>query len=160
MDAYEIALRRIAEARALAARTGIDMPETAPQLAKSIAEPVDDKTSWGKSSWAGLFISYPLATFLLGLMSATGLTLVYSLNIWLPELMLRAGFDARGSLSFLMVLNGGAAGGPASYPLFPPFRPARSIACSRVSQVSTQNIIGTPESIWASWIPREVSEAT
>jgi MFS transporter, AAHS family, benzoate transport protein len=29
---------RIAEARALAARTGIDTPETAPQLAKSIAE--------------------------------------------------------------------------------------------------------------------------
>jgi AAHS family benzoate transporter-like MFS transporter len=47
-------------------------------------------------------------TILLGLMSATGLMLVYSLNTWLPELMLRAGFNAKGSLSFLMVLNGGA----------------------------------------------------
>jgi MFS transporter, AAHS family, benzoate transport protein len=34
--------------------------------------------------------------------------LVYSLNTWLPELMLRAGFNAKGSLSFLLVLNGGA----------------------------------------------------
>jgi AAHS family benzoate transporter-like MFS transporter len=97
---------RIAEARALAERTGIDLAEATPQLAKSMSDPID-----GKASWAGLFTSYPLATFLLGLMSATGLTLVYSLNIWLPELMLRAGFDARGSLSFLMVLNGGAVGG-------------------------------------------------
>lgn len=94
---------RIAEARALAERTGVEMPKVAPQLAKSISAPID-----GKASWVGLFTSYPLATFLLGLMSATGLTLVYSLNTWLPELMLRAGFNARGSLSFLMVLNGGA----------------------------------------------------
>ena len=41
-------------------------------------------------------------------MSAMGLMLVYSLNTWLPELMLRAGFNAKGSLSFLLVLNGGA----------------------------------------------------
>ncbi|MFY9971628.1 MAG: MFS transporter [Roseiarcus sp.] len=97
---------RIAEARALAERTGIEMPIAAPQLAKSMSDPID-----GKASWAGLFTSYPLATFLLGLMSATGLMLVYSLNTWLPELMLRAGFNARGSLSFLMVLNGGAVVG-------------------------------------------------
>jgi MFS transporter, AAHS family, benzoate transport protein len=97
---------RIAEARALAERTGIEMPKPAPQLAKVVSDPID-----GKASWAGLFTSYPLATFLLGLMSATGLMLVYSLNTWLPELMLRAGFNARGSLSFLMVLNGGAVVG-------------------------------------------------
>jgi AAHS family benzoate transporter-like MFS transporter len=41
-------------------------------------------------------------------MSVTGLLLVYSLNTWLPELMLRAGFEAKGSLAFLLVLNGGA----------------------------------------------------
>ena len=45
---------------------------------------------------------------LLGLTSAMGLLLVYSLNTWLPELMLRAGFNAKGSLAFLLVLNGGA----------------------------------------------------
>jgi len=41
-------------------------------------------------------------------MSAMGLLLVYSLNTWLPELMLRAGYNTKGSLSFLLVLNGGA----------------------------------------------------
>jgi len=39
------------------------------------------------------------------------LLLVYSLNTWLPELMLRAGFNAKGSLAFLLVLNGGAVVG-------------------------------------------------
>ena len=34
-------------------------------------------------------------TILLGLMSVTGLVLVYSLNTWLPELMMRAGFSPR-----------------------------------------------------------------
>ena len=48
---------------------------------------------------------------LLGLTSAMVLLLVYSLNTWLPELMLRAGFDAKGSLAFLLVLNGGAVFG-------------------------------------------------
>ncbi len=88
---------RIHEAQALAERTGIAMPLAAPKVAEV-----------SKASWAGLFTSYPFATFVLGLMSATGLLLVYSLNTWLPELMLRAGFNAKGSLSFLMVLNGGA----------------------------------------------------
>jgi MFS transporter, AAHS family, benzoate transport protein len=49
-----------------------------------------------------------LPTALLGLMSATGLMLVYSLNTWLPELMRRVGYEAKGSLAFLLVLNGGA----------------------------------------------------
>ena len=62
-----------------------------------------------RAGFAGLFgREYWLPTVLLGLMSATGLVLVYSLNTWLPELMLRAGFNAKGSLSFLLVLNGGA----------------------------------------------------
>jgi MFS transporter, AAHS family, benzoate transport protein len=34
--------------------------------------------------------------------------LVYALNTWLPELMRRVGYDTKGSLSFLLVLNGGA----------------------------------------------------
>jgi MFS transporter, AAHS family, benzoate transport protein len=63
----------------------------------------------GKAGFAGLFgLGYLFPTIVLGLMSATGLLLVYSLNTWLPELMLRAGFNAKGSLSFLLVLNGGA----------------------------------------------------
>ena len=63
----------------------------------------------GRAGFAGLFgPGYLFPTIVLGLMSATGLVLVYSLNTWLPELMLRAGFNAKGSLSFLLVLNGGA----------------------------------------------------
>ncbi|MEO7160385.1 MAG: hypothetical protein ABJA84_09480 [Polaromonas sp.] len=61
--------------------------------------------SQDKAGFAGLFNgSYIFPTIILGLMSATGLMLVYSLNTWLPELMLRAGFNAKGSLSFLLVI--------------------------------------------------------
>lgn len=105
--AWLTARGRIAEAQALAARTGIPMPALAVQPAGAVPDPAE-----GKASWAGLFTSYPFATLVLGLMSATGLMLVYSLNTWLPELMLRAGFDARGSLSFLVVYNAGAVLGP------------------------------------------------
>ncbi len=105
--AWLTARGRVAEARALAERTGIDLPAIPAEPGPTLANPAA-----GKASWAGLFTSYPFATLLLGLMSATGLMLVYSLNTWLPELMLRAGFDAKGSLSFLMVLNGGAVLGP------------------------------------------------
>ena len=45
---------------------------------------------------------------MLGFTSVSGLLLVYALNTWLPELMSRAGFSAKGSLAFLLVLNGGA----------------------------------------------------
>jgi len=101
--AWLAARGRMDEARAIAERTGVDIPEPEqPAVQKTAAADV------GKAGWAGLFSSYPLPTILLGLMSATGLMLVYSLNTWLPELMLRAGFNAKGSLSFLMVLNGGA----------------------------------------------------
>ena len=95
---------RLDEARDTSRRTGVEVPETLPSAAGSAA-PV----SAGKAGFAGLFsATYALPTLLLGLMSATGLVLVYSLNTWLPELMLRAGFNAKGSLSFLLVLNGGA----------------------------------------------------
>ena len=57
----------------------------------------------------GLFTGkYAIATILIGFMSAGGLMLTYALNTWLPELMGRAGFSVKGSLSFLLVLNGGA----------------------------------------------------
>ena len=66
----------------------------------------------GRAGYGGLFDSQNwLPTVLLGLTSAMVLLLVYSLNTWLPELMLRAGFDAKGSLAFLLVLNGGAVVG-------------------------------------------------
>ena len=59
--------------------------------------------------FAGLFSGgNALPAILLGFMSVTGLVLVYALNTWLPELMRRAGFSTKGSLAFLLVLNGGA----------------------------------------------------
>jgi MFS transporter, AAHS family, benzoate transport protein len=113
--AWLAARGRLDEARALAAKTGVDVPEAA--LAPAVASP--SAADEGRIGWAGLFTSYPLPTILLGLMSATGLMLVYSLNTWLPELMLRAGFNAKGSLSFLMVPNGGAVLGPSWAPGWP-----------------------------------------
>lgn len=41
-------------------------------------------------------------------MSFSGLLLTYGLNTWLPQIMSEAGYNAKGSLSFLLVLNGGA----------------------------------------------------
>lgn len=94
---------RMDEARKLSERTGIPLPEPA-SVRTEAAAPAD-----GKVGFAGLFSAhYLFPTVVLGLMSATGLMLVYSLNTWLPEIMLRAGFNAKGSLSFLAVLNGGS----------------------------------------------------
>jgi AAHS family benzoate transporter-like MFS transporter len=95
---------RLDEARAFSLRTGVEVPTKEP-AAVILAQPVAED----KAGFAGLFGSgYLVPTLVLGFMSATGLLLVYSLNTWLPELMLRAGFNAKGSLSFLLVLNGGA----------------------------------------------------
>lgn len=41
-------------------------------------------------------------------MSFAGLLLTYGLNTWLPKIMADAGYNAKGSLAFLLVLNGGA----------------------------------------------------
>ena len=94
---------RVDEARAISERTGVPMPEAPPGAAPDGAPAGAASGSPGCSARATA-----LPTLVLGLMSATGLVLVYSLNTWLPELMLRAGFNAKGSLSFLLVLNGGA----------------------------------------------------
>jgi MFS transporter, AAHS family, benzoate transport protein len=102
--AWLAARGRLEEALAISDRTGVEMPEPVPAAAGAIASADADK-----AGFAGLFRPpYLFPTLVLGLMSATGLVLVYSLNTWLPELMLRAGFNAKGSLSFLLVLNGGA----------------------------------------------------
>src|SRR5215475_1662855 len=94
---------RIEEARKVAAKTGVEVPATAG---------VDLIEERGAAGYRGLFGDFLIPAVLIGLMSAMGLLLVYSLNTWLPELMLRAGFNAKGSLTFLVVLNGAAALGP------------------------------------------------
>ena len=97
---------RTAEALALSQRTGVPLPMSAtPTEAELAADPAPTI----RSGFAGLLGRYYLGpTLVLGCMSATGLLLVYSLNTWLPELMLRAGYNTKGSLAFLAVLNGGS----------------------------------------------------
>ena len=101
--AWLAARGRMDEAQKLAERIGVPVPEAASQASSSSA------SEYGRSGFAGLFSAYYLwPTLVLGCMSATGLLLVYSLNTWLPELMLRAGYNTKGSLAFLAVLNGGS----------------------------------------------------
>lgn len=121
---------RLEEARALSARTGVEIPPAAP--APSAAVAAGSAELYGKAGFAGLFSgSYLFPTLVLGVMSATGLMLVYSLNTWLPELMLRAGFNAKGSLSFLLVLNGGSLlGGLAASRVADRFGPKPVVAAS------------------------------
>jgi len=121
---------RLDEARAVSLRTGMPLPGTGP--ADTAADAV--AASEGKAGFAGLFSGrYIVPTFILGLMSATGLVLVYSLNTWLPEIMLRAGFNAKGSLSFLLVLNGGSLlGAIAASRAADRFGPKPVVACSFV----------------------------
>jgi AAHS family benzoate transporter-like MFS transporter len=92
---------RLDEARRIAEETGVEMPAA-----------VVLEEEQGAVGYRGLFGDFLAPALMIGLMSATGLLLVYSLNTWLLELILRAGFNARGSLSFLLMLNGAAALGP------------------------------------------------
>jgi AAHS family benzoate transporter-like MFS transporter len=104
--AWLAARGKIDRAQEISERTGVPVPYTAPGAPET---PGVVRAPGGRAGFAGLFSGdYIIPTVLLGLMSACGLLLVYSINTWLPELMLRAGFDAKGSLSFLLVSNGGA----------------------------------------------------
>jgi MFS transporter, AAHS family, benzoate transport protein len=108
--AWLVSRGRIAEAQQISAKTGMPLPTELPPSAAD--RPAATRTSTGRAGYGGLFDGQNwLPTVLLGLTSAMVLLLVYSLNTWLPELMLRAGFDAKGSLAFLLVLNGGAVVG-------------------------------------------------
>jgi len=103
--AWLVARGRIAEAQAIASRMGLALPTPPTQTPEKTALQAGPQ----RSGFAGLFSAYYVfPTLVLGLMSATGLLLVYSLNTWLPELMLRAGYNTKGSLAFLAVLNGGS----------------------------------------------------
>jgi AAHS family benzoate transporter-like MFS transporter len=102
--AWLAARGRFDRAQELSDRTGVPVPYAPPGAQAGVT-----RAPGGRAGFAGLFSGdYIIPTVLLGLMSATGLLLVYSLNTWLPELMLRSGFEAKGSLAFLLVLNGGA----------------------------------------------------
>src|SRR6476620_10880406 len=94
----------MAEAHQLSAKTGLPVPEPVrlPAAEKTTAQSRDER-----SGWAGLFTVYLVPTILLGLVAAMSLTLVYSLNTWLPALM-KPVMGQSASLSLLLVLNGGA----------------------------------------------------
>lgn len=99
-----VARGRIDEAHAITARTGIPSP-TAEELTV-------ERAGAQKVGFAALATRrYALGTALLGLMSFGGIMLTYGLNTWLPKIMENAGFDAKNSLAFLLVLNGGAIAG-------------------------------------------------
>jgi AAHS family benzoate transporter-like MFS transporter len=96
---------RLEEARRISERTGVPIIAASGAASGDASAPVRRE----RAGFAGLFgRQYWFPTLVLGFMSATGLILVYVLNTWLPELMGRAGYSTQGSLSFLLVLNGGA----------------------------------------------------
>lgn len=98
---------RTDEARALSEKTGVPMPDEVSKAQGAVGGPTGSAT--GRAGFAGLFgPGNLLPAVVFGLTSVCSLLLVYSLNTWLPELMRRAGFSTKGSLSFLLVLNGGA----------------------------------------------------
>jgi len=109
--AWLVSRGRIAEAQQVSARTGVPLPDELPPPS-TLDQATATAAEAGRAGYGGLFDRQNwLPTVLLGLTSAMVLLLVYSLNTWLPELMLRAGFNAKGSLAFLLVLNGGAVVG-------------------------------------------------
>ena len=100
--AWLIARGRVEEARAISSKTGIPLPVGTDRPNDAVAEKV------GFRALASRQYVCVRGTALLGLMSFAGLLLTYGLNTWLPKIMENAGYNAKGSLSFLLVLNGGA----------------------------------------------------
>jgi AAHS family benzoate transporter-like MFS transporter len=93
-----VARGRVEEAREVSERTGMPMPVSVPAAASA-----------ERAGFAGLFSrTFWFATVLTGILSALAQFLNYYLNTWLPALMERSGFNAKGSLAFLLVLSGGA----------------------------------------------------
>lgn len=123
---------RIDEARAVAERTGVELPDLTSPVTSPVASSASAPVAAGRAGFAGLFRAPHLVpTLLFGFVSAAGLLLVYALNTWLPELMGRAGYSANGSLSFLLVLNGGAVlGALAASRISDRFGPRRVVAIS------------------------------
>jgi AAHS family benzoate transporter-like MFS transporter len=95
--AWLVSRGRVDKAQTICDKFGFPMPTAAP------SHPTE------KIGFAALATrKYALGTGLLGMMSFAGLLLTYGLNTWLPKIMADAGYNADGSLAFLLVLNGGA----------------------------------------------------
>ncbi len=86
------------DARHVAERTGIPVPD----------DPMRPSAAPSRGGFRGLFVPRLwFATITLGLLSATGLLMVYSLNTWLPQLT-RPLLGDRSALALLLALNLGA----------------------------------------------------
>lgn len=94
---------RLDEARRVSERTGVPIPDTEVKPQQSVATQVSSE----RAGWAGLFSDYLFPTIVIGFVSVACLLLVYSLNTWLPKIMLPV-LGQNGSLALLLVLNGGA----------------------------------------------------
>ena len=108
--------------------------EGVPPTAGTSTEKGDDDEARSRTGFAALLSPrYRLGTALLGFMSFAGLLLTYGLNTWLPTIMENYGIDAKSSLGFLLVLNGGAiVGGLAASWLADRHGPRVIVACSFV----------------------------
>ena len=84
---------RLDEARRVSERTGVPIPETEIKPQQSAAANAADE----RAGWAGLFTVYLVPAIVIGFVSAFCLLLVYSLNTWLPELIVarRSGCTCR-----------------------------------------------------------------
>ncbi|SDB80118.1 MFS transporter, AAHS family, benzoate transport protein [Raineyella antarctica] len=95
---------KLDKARQVSERTGVPIPEAV------VIRPEVAKSSDTRTGWAGLFTVYLVPAILIGLISASCLLLVYSLNTWLPKIMLPV-LGSSGGLALLLVLNAGAIAG-------------------------------------------------
>lgn len=93
---------------ALALKTGNALYEVPAKTTNpSLDEAADQRTGFV----ALITKKYLFATAILGFVSFSGLLLTYGLNTWLPRIMEGYGYDTNGSLTFLLILNGGAVVG-------------------------------------------------
>lgn len=114
-----VSVGRTEEALAVCERHGLPQADFIPAAAAhttATPAPTPAPAPAEKVGYAALFSrTYAMGAILIGFMSFTGLLLTYGLNTWLPKIMENAGGQAKGSLLFLVVLNGGAiAGGLAA----------------------------------------------
>lgn len=127
---------KLDRARQVSERTGVPIPEAA------VARPESDRGSDSRSGWAGLFTVYLVPALLIGLISASCLLLVYSLNTWLPKIMLPV-LGSSGSLALLLVLNAGAIAGTLFGSRFADkYSPQRVVAVGFVVGVIAIGLIG------------------
>lgn len=98
---YLVVQGRHTDARALADRLGVAMPQP--------AAPAPARPRSRKSSLSALFArGYAVPTILFWLATFCALLLVYGLNTWLPQLMRESGYALGSALSFLLVFNLGS----------------------------------------------------